>query len=248
MRLPAKAKKQDLIDALSGGGAKPAPEPAPTPAPFEYQTKIPRKILAKIHDEAYKAGYAKDRDNARIHNLIWEEVVYNNNRKGLRAVSDSEGMPQALAIVKQQGRRHLYLEYLATSPWNVKEANDPRRVRGAGTALMTQLVIESARFGAEGRIELEALPGAVAFYEKIGFVFNKSTETMSLSTEAARKFLEQQGITAEFSEEPDEDYLAELYDLEDLAQGAFAQNSDERSSQLISPSGTGSQGPISGPE
>lgn len=64
---------------------------------------------------------------------------------------------------------HLYLDYIATAPWNILK-NTPRSVRNAATALIVELVQESMSKGYFGRIIADAVSGSASFYETIGFV------------------------------------------------------------------------------
>lgn len=89
--------------------------------------------------------------------------------ENFRGVRDNGGNLQAAAIVGDMSDR-LYLYYIVTSPWNVVRTS-PKSVRDAGKTLMLELVKESISSGYEGRIMLNALPGAISFYEEAGFVF-----------------------------------------------------------------------------
>jgi hypothetical protein len=102
-----------------------------------------------------------------------------------RAVKDSNGNIQAVATVKNRTKKnddydieylsghkhekHLEIEYLATSPYNLPGANAPNKVKGAGTRMIAEVVKESQKKGYGGRVRLVATPEAEKFYEKIGF-------------------------------------------------------------------------------
>lgn len=67
----------------------------------------------------------------------------------------------------------VFIELLATAPWNLLGPDDPRdlrTVRGAGTALLGHAAAWSASTGAGGALALQAEnPRTLAFYERLGF-------------------------------------------------------------------------------
>jgi hypothetical protein len=66
-----------------------------------------------------------------------------------------------------------FVELLVTAPWNLlgpADPDDPRTVRGAGTALVLRASDWSARRGRGGAVALQAATlRAAAFYERLGF-------------------------------------------------------------------------------
>lgn len=129
--------------------------------------------------------------NARLISLIQEDSV--STPENFRGVRDSSGNLQAGAIVNNM-EDHLYLDYIATAPWNVT-FDSPRSLRGAGRALMAQLVRESIENGHGGRI-IADVAGSASFYQRIGFVptgeGSQLAPEMELTPEAARNFLDTQ--------------------------------------------------------
>lgn len=108
-----------------------------------------------------------------------------------RGVRDDRGILQAGAIVIDMDE-HLFVEYLATAPWNVTQ-DSPRAVRKAATALMAELALESDTNGHRSRIILYAIPDAIESYQKIGFVETGSgspnAPEMELTGAAARRLM-----------------------------------------------------------
>lgn len=102
---------------------------------------------------------------------------------------DLAGRLQAAAIVHQRSN-YLEVDLIATAPWNIWQ-NQPQSIKGAGTALMEELVKESIDLGFVGRLKLYAIPSAKQFYEKIAL-----EETLEgdweLTPQAAQIFLERQ--------------------------------------------------------
>ena len=63
--------------------------------------------------------------------------------KTFRGVRDLAGRLQAAAIVHQRSN-YLEVDLIATAPWNIWQ-NQPQSIKGAGTALMEELVKERLR-------------------------------------------------------------------------------------------------------
>lgn len=127
--------------------------------------------------------------NARVVSLIQSESLA--SPEDFRGVRDSRGNLQATAIVIDMDA-HLFVEYIATAPWNVT-SDSPRSIRKAATALMAQLARESDRNGHEGRMILNAIPDAIEFYQKIGLVEtgegSSNAPEMELTPTAARRLI-----------------------------------------------------------
>lgn len=100
-----------------------------------------------------------------ISDLLLEALVSPEDFRGVR---DDRGNLQAGAIIINMDD-HLFVEYLVTAPWNVTQ-DSPLSVKKAATALMAQLALESDTNGHFGRILLYAIPDAIEFYQKIGFI------------------------------------------------------------------------------
>lgn len=103
-----------------------------------------------------------------------------------RGVRDRVGRLQAAAIVHQVSN-YLEIDFIATAPWNIVQ-NQPESVRGAGTALMEELVKESSDSGFGGRLKLYTIPRARQFYEKIGLEATSEGD-WELTPRAAEEFL-----------------------------------------------------------
>jgi hypothetical protein len=61
--------------------------------------------------------------------------------------------------------RLVYVEALVTAPWNRRDIHRPPELRGVGTILLAFARQRSLGLGYEGRVGLNALPGAESFYE-----------------------------------------------------------------------------------
>lgn len=127
--------------------------------------------------------------NARVISFMQEEALI--SPEDFRGVRDEREILQAGAIVIDMDE-HLFVEYIATAPWNVTR-DSPLAVRKAATALMVELARESELNGHSGRIILNAIPDAVEFYQKIGFVEtgegSPNAPEMELTPTAARRLM-----------------------------------------------------------
>lgn len=82
----------------------------------------------------------------------------------------------------------LYVDYLASSPDNFLSGKSA--IKGGGTQAIKQAVQKSIDSGFNGRVELDALPDAAPFYEKLGFKKIPGTShKMALDPNAAKRLL-----------------------------------------------------------
>lgn len=73
-------------------------------------------------------------------------------------------------LSEQFGKPLIYIQFLATAPWNRPELQAPPRFRGAGSIFVLAAVQTSRDAGFKGRVGLHSLPNAEQFYErKCGF-------------------------------------------------------------------------------
>ncbi|MCC5640677.1 GNAT family N-acetyltransferase [Nostoc sp. CHAB 5844] len=66
---------------------------------------------------------------------------------------------------EEYGRKLVYVEFLASAPWNRKVIQRPPRFRGVGTNLLRYARLRSVELGYAGRVGLHSLPESVRFYE-----------------------------------------------------------------------------------
>jgi hypothetical protein len=72
---------------------------------------------------------------------------------------------------EQFGKPLLYLEFVATAPWNRPKLQDPPRYRGVGSVFILAAIEASREAGFKGRVGLHSLSEAESFYEqKCGFM------------------------------------------------------------------------------
>jgi hypothetical protein len=73
-------------------------------------------------------------------------------------------------LPEQFGKLIVYVEFLATAPWNRPELRSPPKYRGCGRIFIAAAIQTSLDAGFKGRIGLHSLPGAEGFYQgKCGF-------------------------------------------------------------------------------
>lgn len=95
----------------------------------------------------------------------YEHVVLRCIRK-IQAVMILE---TAHHVSRGASRPLIYVEYLATAPWNRPSIQTPRLVGGCGRVLIQHAVARSESLGYGGLVGLHSLPAALAFYVGIGF-------------------------------------------------------------------------------
>jgi hypothetical protein len=68
---------------------------------------------------------------------------------------------------RQAAGKHLvYIDFLATAPWNRYSMQDIPDYKGVGSAMLDYAIWRSLELGYGGRIGLHALPDAEGFYLK----------------------------------------------------------------------------------
>jgi hypothetical protein len=65
-----------------------------------------------------------------------------------------------------QRHRLVYIEAIASAPWNRRNLEDPPYIRGVGRALLLFARQRSVALGYGGRVGLHALPGVEGFYRQ----------------------------------------------------------------------------------
>jgi GNAT superfamily N-acetyltransferase len=67
------------------------------------------------------------------------------------------------------GKPIVYVDFLATAPWNRQSLENPPRYRGVGSALLEYARIRSCELEYQGRLGLHSLSGAENFYKAFRF-------------------------------------------------------------------------------
>lgn len=78
----------------------------------------------------------------------------------------SAGQAMRFSTGEASPSRLVYIDYLASAPWNRKRIEDPPYFVGVGRALLIFARKRSMALGYSGRVGLHSLPGAEAFYHR----------------------------------------------------------------------------------
>lgn len=98
------------------------------------------------------------------------------NREGYAI--EYSGETQGLMLIETQmhgsriseGKRLVYIDGIASAPWNREFIQRPSKLKGVGTALLAFARNRSIELGYEGRVGLHSLPGAEEFYDNQGMI------------------------------------------------------------------------------
>lgn len=100
--------------------------------------------------------------------------------------------------VLESGEGAVYVDRLATAPWNRAPVTSSPSHSGVGSALLRHAIHHSHKLGLRGRVSLTTLPGATSFYAKLGFVDTGMTveklPLLELPADEARKILIKEGL------------------------------------------------------
>lgn len=102
------------------------------------------------------------------------------------------------------GRVAVYVDRLATAPWNRPWVTKSPVFHGVGSELLLQSVHHSHLLGLSGRLMLSSLPGSVSFYTGKGFIETgrdfEDLPVLELPGESARKWLLEKGLVGHGSQ------------------------------------------------
>jgi hypothetical protein len=88
----------------------------------------------------------------------------------LQGIMKVDTVVRSCRLPEQQGKPLVYIDYIETAPWNIKQLMEPlgkrQQYRGVGSRLFEAAVLQSEEEDFKGRLGLHSLPGAEAFYIK----------------------------------------------------------------------------------
>lgn len=133
--------------------------------------------LAQKHLDDFEINWLPMLEEAGSADKFWDWLV--KKRISLSSTNfesyaiEEEGLTQGLMAIETQWHRsqsdrskHLvYIQAIASAPWNRKTLHSQPKLRGVGTALLLFARQRSMELGYEGRIGLHALPRAESFYD-----------------------------------------------------------------------------------
>jgi hypothetical protein len=107
---------------------------------------------------------------------IWDYKLQQGNRDARYETYaiEVENLTQGLMFIETQWHRSqmpqryplVYIEALATAPWNRRYLEDPPYLRGVGRTLLLFARQRSLELGYGGRVGLHALPASEGFYRR----------------------------------------------------------------------------------
>lgn len=68
----------------------------------------------------------------------------------------------------ENGKSLVYIDFLATAPWNRRSIQNPPDYKGVGSIFVQFAIMRSCDLEYQGRAGLHALPNAIDFYTKLG--------------------------------------------------------------------------------
>ncbi|MBC8137576.1 MAG: GNAT family N-acetyltransferase [Fibrella sp.] len=104
----------------------------------------------------------------------WERKARAMGTESLAFAIECDNETQSLMIVRvdrtsrlpqQSGKPLVYIDYLATAPWNLPELVPQSRYKKCGTQMVLSAIKYSVRLGFDGRVGLHSLKGAELFYQ-----------------------------------------------------------------------------------
>ena len=110
---------------------------------------------------------------ANISSSVASSLEYPNYNRSIYTCKDSEENDQGMMVINIE-RDRVYVALLVTNPINIRSdvnANETKKVNGAGTCLLNKAVEIATEEGKES-VWLTPLNSAVGFYKRQGFVFD----------------------------------------------------------------------------
>jgi len=102
-------------------------------------------------------------EQERLENSLYKcFAIVHNEPQGLMMLK--YGSEYVCRYAGQQGKPLVYLAYVESAPWNVKEYSDTICYSGIGTEFYKMAIRFSRLLGFAGRVGLHSLPGAEGFY------------------------------------------------------------------------------------
>lgn len=111
------------------------------------------KLRLSTNDDRFEA-YVVVQDDV-VHGVVLIETQWHLSQI---SYDDGASLDNRLPLV--------YVEYLASAPWNRRSLEDPPFFEGIGRALLVFARQRSIELGYGGRVGLHSLPGSEAFYRR----------------------------------------------------------------------------------
>lgn len=138
---------------------------------------------------------------------LWQEIADDDKWDSI-GIMTSDGRLQGAMIYRidadsfmEPGKQAVYVDNLATAPWNRPTVTESCRYSGVGSELLLQAIHHSHLLLHDGRLNLATLPDSFGFYESHGFrdtgAIIEGLPVLELSAQNARKKLLDKGIIYE---------------------------------------------------
>jgi hypothetical protein len=130
---------------------------------YKRRTLRERRAAGKPVPEYSHWNWKLKLEQGRLENSLYEcFAIVRDEPQGLMMLK--YGSEFVCRYDSQQGKPMVYIAYIESAPWNVKEYSDSICYSGIGTEFYKTAVRFSHRFGFAGRVGLHSLPGAEGFY------------------------------------------------------------------------------------
>ncbi|MGJ3252632.1 MAG: hypothetical protein ACFE0J_16110 [Elainellaceae cyanobacterium] len=138
--------------------------------------------LASQHLHDFKEYWRPRLESSRQGDRHWSwlrkhkatELMLNHEKYAIECDRLTQGLMMLevdLHRSRQAADKHLvYVDFLATAPWNRYSMQDIPDYKGVGSAMLDYAIWRSLELGYGGRIGLHALPEAEGFYSKRNLV------------------------------------------------------------------------------
>jgi hypothetical protein len=172
---------------------------------FDDFDQLWKPILAKRRAEVHTAAEAAEADVQDAHWDWIEKSKVAARTLGQETFAVECGKTQGLMLVDlngfgrldvQRGRDLIYVELLATAPWNRRNAVPSRHYKSVGRVLIATAISLSIDTGFHGRLGLHSLPQSESWYRDIagftdgGFDAPKRMRYFEMTKDQAMAFLD----------------------------------------------------------
>jgi GNAT superfamily N-acetyltransferase len=128
------------------------------------------------YDRLWQATIWKFSEEDKIMSWRFKEQLTLRQARYEAYAIEAEGVTQGMMLIETENRRSLftpsqrlvYVESLASAPWNRSWIKRPPTLKGVGKSLLSFAKQRSASLGYGGFVGLHALSRSIRFYERMG--------------------------------------------------------------------------------
>jgi hypothetical protein len=166
------------------------------------------------YDRLWQATIYEFREEDKV--MSWrfkKQLTLSHSRYEAYAI-EAEGVTQGMMLIETANRRSLfipnqrllYVEALASAPWNRSWLQRPPTFRGVGKSLFSFAKQRSASLGYGGFVGLHALPRSMRFYERMGMVLLELEPKEIIDPDENVPYFEYRGQRPPQEEQYDDEY------------------------------------------